>query len=163
MDERERSQKLEEAVRDAVASRKDDAPVVACDRSRGRRQGVLVAILMLTWAAIAYIWLARPAFVFGPTAVAVQPPAVREASLRFALYLERRRIDAYTAANGRLPASLADAGPVESGVTFERNDAGYVLVGHRDDLTLTLTSAMNADSFLGSSLDHLQGAPEPAQ
>lgn len=158
MDDWERRQKLEQALREAVQPRE---PTPAEQRmsqraSRRRNPAMMAAVLLAGWAFIAWIWLARPAFLFGPEPPPPPSAEVREASLRFALYLQRRRIEGYVAARGRLPSALPLAGPVEDGVSYQRTGDGYVLVGQRGDITLRLTSAMDADSFLGTSLETLR-------
>lgn len=157
MDDWERRQKLEEALRDAV---KDRQPSPAEHRSarrggRKRNPAVAVAILVLGWACIGWVWLARPAFVFGPADPPPPSAEVREASLRFAMFLEYRRVEAYRAQRGRLPTALTEAGPVEEGVSYQRAGSGFTLIGQRDGITLRLTDAMNPDSFLGRSLEVL--------
>jgi hypothetical protein len=153
---RQSRQDVAEAIQAAVAAREaEEALERPSDRAQRSRQPALIVVMVLAVAAIGYIWIARPSFVFGPAPV---PPsrAEAEASLRFALYLERRRVEQYVASRGRLPATLADAGPLERGIRYERRDNQFTLTGERDGLTLTLTSAMRADSFLGGSLDLLQ-------
>lgn len=158
MDDWERRQKLEQALLEAVQPRELTPAEQRISRraNRKRNPAVTVAVLVLGWAFIAWIWLARPTFVFGP---GVPPPPtaeVREASLRFALYLQRRRIEAFVTARGRLPTALAQTGPVEDGVSYQSTGDGYVLVGQRGDLTLRLPSTMDPEVFLGGSLGVLR-------
>lgn len=157
MDDWERRRKLEEALRDAVQDRaRSPAEERMVDRaSRKRNPAVTFTFLVACWAIIAWIWLARPAFLFGPAEPPPPTPAMEEASLRFAMYLEHRRVEAYRATHGRLPATLAQVGPVEEGVDYQRMESGFVITGQRAGLTLRLTSVMSADSFLGNSLDVL--------
>jgi len=162
VDPNERQQRLEEAVRDAVARQqaKNATEQEAALRPIKRNQGILVAVLLASWALIGWIWIARPPLIFGPAPEDLAPsPAWREASLRFGLTLQRGRIEEYRAQNGRLPPTLEDAGEVEEGITWERADSTFTLTGTDGDLRLVLTDRMAADSFLGNSLDILRVKP----
>ena len=157
MDDWERRQKLEEALRHAVEERQPSPAEQRMQRRapRDRSPAGWIAVLIAGWACLAWIWLARPAFVFGPPEP--PPPTVeeQEASLRFAMFLQRARVEAYRAARGRLPAALPEAGPVEDGVSYQRLGPDFVITGTRGGLSLRLTTAMDADSFLGRSIEVL--------
>lgn len=159
MDDWERRQKLEEALRHAVKHRAPTPAEQRTARHAARRmsgRAMATVALVLGWALLAWIWLARPAFIFGPGDPPPPSAELREARLRFAIYLERGRVEAYVAARGRLPVSLAQAGPVEAGVFLEKTTTGYVITGISGDLALRLTDRMRADSFLGESLEILR-------
>ena len=117
--------------------------------------------MVLIWAIIAWIWSTRPAFLFGSNAPVEQSAEIEEASLRFALYLERGRIERHVRTTGQFPARLEDAGAVEEGVSMVRTSDGYELLGNRRGAQLRMSSAMNADSFLGTSLDVLRRTGRP--
>jgi hypothetical protein len=157
MQEQQRWDQLEAAVRDAVETSQGDkhsrrkSARVATPPSR-----TLVLFSLLLWVFIAWIWSTRPAFLFGEPARKVSSPAVDEATLRFALYLERGRVEAYVRRTGQLPANLGATGTVEEGVAFLRTSDGYHLIGRRGASELQLSSRMNADSFLGNSLQVLR-------
>lgn len=158
MDEAERRRALEEAVRDAVAER----PLTPAEQrlarrgTPGDRRRRLALVIILGWAVIAWLWLTRPAFFFGPSPAPVASAARQEATLRFAMYLQRRRVDDYLAVHGRLPATLQETGAVEDSVRWQRTGEGYVLLGQYGPLRLELPSRVDADSFLGNSLAELQ-------
>lgn len=157
MQDQQRWDQLEAAVRDVVESQQGE--------STGRRKPArrspqparpLILLLLLVWSMIGWIWSTRPAFLFGRRITVERTPAQEEATLRFALYLERGRVDAYVRRNGQLPARLSDAGPQEEGVMLVPTSDGYELVGQRRDMVLRLSNRMSPDSFLGNSLDQLQ-------
>jgi hypothetical protein len=161
MQDAHRQDALEAAVRDVMDSQGTPSATPRRSAQPTAKQPprrLLMLVMLMIWAMIGWIWSARPAFLFGEQEVAVVSPAVDEASLRFALYLERSRVDAYRQRAGRLPTDLAETGPVEAGVTLVPGPDGYQLIGRRGVLELRLTDRMNADSFLGSSLDVLQRA-----
>jgi hypothetical protein len=157
MQERERWDQLEAAVRDAVESQHRAPP----DGRRGQRTDLrahrpMLLLVLLLWTMIAWIWSTRPAFLFGEQVMAHVSPETEQATVRFALFLERSRVDAYVRRTGQLPANLEATGPVEAGVSMVRTSDGYELFGERGSTQLRLSSAMNADSFLGNSLDVLR-------
>ncbi len=158
MNEAERRQRLQEALRDAVAPREPTpAEVRTAGRNTGRNRGWMLAlVVVLGWMCIAWIWLARPAYFFGPPPPPALSPARQEAQLRFAMYLQQRRVEEYLATHGRLPSTLSQTGAVEDSVMWHLTDGGYVITGRYGDLTLELPSGADADQFLGSSLDKLQ-------
>ncbi len=157
MNDHEREQALEDAVRNAVATHAERTPTpVAAMSSRG--QMPLAVAILLGWALIGYIWLAEPAFVFGPAAAAEIPLPEREARLRFGMYLQHQEIIAFTDDSGRLPHSLDELElDAVDGVRLEFDPQGaWALVGTNGELSLRLTESMSADSFLGTSLLILQ-------
>lgn len=158
MDDWERRQKLEQALREAVQPRTPSPAEARMANRQGRRTNpaVVAVSLALGWGFIAWIWIAQPEFLFGPGAPPPPSLEVQEARLRYAMFLERSRIEAHVRTRGRLPATLAQAGPVEDSVFYERTGSGYVLIGERGPLRLRLTNLMSADSFLGESLEVLR-------
>lgn len=156
-----RRQELHEAIQAAVESRQGgDSPA----RLRRARSGnfALITVLLLTWACIAWLWIARPAWLFAPPARVQYTPDQEEAALRFAIYLQRSRVEAHARRHGTLPESLAEVEPREDGVEMIRDSDGYELIGQRGALQLRLHRRMDADSFLGNSLSRLQDARGPA-
>lgn len=158
MDDWERRQKLEAALREAVQTRKPSPAEERSAARQARRTNPALAFgsLLLGWGFIAWVWVAQPEFLFGPGPPPPPGLEVQEAQLRYAMFLERARIEAHVQARGRLPATLAEAGPVEDFVFYERTGTGYVLIGERGLIRLRLTNRMAADSFLGESLGILR-------
>jgi len=153
----ERRKELEDAIRAAVDSRKAAESAPAKLTKARRNNKALLAVLLLTWASMAYLWIARPAWVFQPDAPQPLNSEQEQAALRFAMYLQRGRVEAYLREHGRLPASVADLDQREEGVELEFEGGQYLLVGRRAGHELLLNSRMNADSFLGNSIDVLRG------
>ncbi|MEO8478433.1 MAG: hypothetical protein ABI542_02285 [Gemmatimonadota bacterium] len=161
MDEAERNQRMESAVRDAVANQADQ------DRTEHeramvplkRRQRRLWALLLLSWVAIIWIWSTKPAFIFGVEGGGASPVR-REASLRFGMVLEQSRAREYHDQTGQWPSSLVElGGEGENGVTGAPAGSGFLIKGSSGDLQLELTDRMAADSFLGRSLQILRTDP----
>lgn len=108
---------------------------------------------------LAWLWIAKPAAVFDPAGPAFLSADQREAIARYALYLERARVDQYVADSGRLPPTLAEAGEVERGVVYRSNGADYTLEAKDGAIELILSNRMNADSFLGDALVRIPKPP----
>lgn len=160
MDEAERAERLEAAVRDAVATQaeRDREELARVMTPVKRRQGTLVVLLLLTWAAMAWIWTSKPDFAFGPRVK--DSPAHREAALRFGMVLEMSRARDFHDQNGRWPASLSDlGGEGEEGVTGVAEGTGFLTRGASGDMHLELNDRMATDSFLGQSLQILKDSP----
>lgn len=151
MDEEQRRDALLEAVRELVPAHEPPARPVPPPRN-GRAAFALAA----GWVFLGYIWIAKPAWIFGPRADTVLATDRRDAALRFTLYLQRARLDEYADDHGGPPTTLEATGPVEDGVTWQPNGTGYVLTGELQGQTLRLSDAMDADSFLGRSLEVLR-------
>ncbi len=86
------------------------------------------------------------------TAVITPTFLPEEPEARYALYLERARVDQYVADSGRFPPTLAEAGEVEPGVVYRSSGADYTLEAKDGAIELILSNRMNADSFLGDAL-----------
>lgn len=160
MTEQERRRRLAESLAEVLQHgmrRQDDPALVERLReadARRQRQRLMILFLILGWAFLAWMWLARPAAVFVP--LAEQTAGQEEAELRYGLYLQASRIREFVDEHKRLPASLEEAGDVEAGLTWAVADTEWSLVGRSGPYLLELTSLMSADSFLGNSLERLQ-------
>jgi hypothetical protein len=150
-----RRKELADALQAVAEAQRAEAVESQRRRRAPRRAGTHPAVVVAAAAAagvLVWLWVARPAAIFAPEPAAPLTPAAAAARGRFALYLERARIDAYFHANGRLPRSLAEAGPVEDSVTFRViQGGGYVLERRASGVLLQLTDRMNSDSFLGTA------------
>lgn len=149
---------LEEALRDVVADQAATAESQrAARRLRPRKSApTLIIVAVLAWGALAWLWIARPAAIFGSGVNAVAMTAnEQDAFVRYGLYLQRARVERFRAQLGRLPSTLAESGPVEAGVEFATTSDGYVLEAKAGAGTLRLTERMNADSFLGDAVARL--------
>lgn len=164
----DREQQLGDALRDVLVAQKESAGELRDARALRKRQDAhtkyqpgLLLFIVAAWAFIAYIWIARPAFIFQGQAAAPQTPDQREARMRYAIYLQRARVATYLAEHHRLPESLRETGDVESGVGYERlTDNSYDVFGTVDGTLLRLNDRMSADSFLGDAIRRLPAPPQ---
>lgn len=162
MDDQQRQQALEDAVRDAVATHAQRLEAPPAAKAPTQREAPLIVGILVGWALIGWIWLAQPAVLFGPGTDTELTAVEREARLRFGMYLQHQEVVAFATDSGRLPHSLAELelDPAD-GVRLEFDEQGrWALVGTDGEMTLRLTEAMSADSFLGTSLATLEGRPQ---
>lgn len=154
---------LHDAVRAAVDAKRQEILDERAERDARRRKASnqipMLMTIVISWGVLAWLWIARPAAVFDPRTPAPAVSGVEaEARARYALFLQRSRIDAYRQAHGRLPATLEDAGAVEEGVIYVRAGSSYVLTREANGAILRLTATTPAETFLGNSLEVLRAA-----
>ncbi len=106
--------------------------------------------------------LALYLLVFTPQWVTVDPipapdPVTRAQDLRLAMYIQAKQIEAYRIENGRLPATLADAGVVVPGVDYVPQGTTYLLIATAGETVLRYESSQSADDFVGSAAAKLGG------
>jgi hypothetical protein len=158
MADTDRQRILSEALRDVA---RDQAATAEAERAARRLRlhkhpPTLLILAVLAWGALAWLWIARPAAIFGSGADAVSMTAdEQDAYARYGLYLQRARVERFREQQGRLPATLMESGPVETGVVFAATSDGYVLEAQAGAVMLRLTQRMNADSFLGDAVARL--------
>lgn len=158
-----REEQLGDALRGVLDAQRESSKQLATARANQKRrdghtkyQPGLLLFIVAAWAFIGYAWLAKPAFLFEGPHAATLTATQREAKLRFAIFLQHGRIEAFRHDQGRLPKSLREAGAAEDGVEFERTaDDGYEVFGSADGTVLRLSSRMSADSFLGNARSRL--------
>ncbi len=114
-----------------------------------------------SWAALAWLLLFPPAFSRPePSRTFVPPAELREASLRYGLWLADQRVQAFIQRNARVPSHLSEIGVADLQLAIEpTGDRSYELVARDSSMTVRLSSAMAADSFLGSALASLMESP----
>jgi hypothetical protein len=156
-EEQERARVLAEVLRDH-ALRADVARHTEGRRERRRR--VRRGVLVVTWMAVAYVWIATPSWlrVEAPPEATVAEEA---RSLRVNVFLQTQAIEAYRMERGRLPYVLQEAGPPFRGMEYWRRDSrSYDLQGRSDRVILRYTSQESPFSFVGTAADFLVG-PTP--
>lgn len=97
--------------------------------------GVNLAVLAV------YLLIAPPSWVvLNP----IEPPPTenRIAGVRRAMVFQAARIESYRQQNGRLPASLADAGSVVPGIEYLVRGQGYQLIGSVGEETILYDSSV---------------------
>ncbi len=161
-DPNDRSELL--AAAQAVAANPDTAAIppsamVEAPRPKRRvRPATIVACCAVGWAAVAWVWIAQPSWLFGTKGPPALTPAQEIAQQRFAVYLTRSRVEAFRSDSGYYPASIAAVGEHEDGVDYRPTSSGYVISATTGDVHLRLTEKTDPGSFLGNSLRLLSAA-----
>ena len=112
-----------------------------------------------TWLTGALLAVAVWLWLFPPAPLRIEPPppqpvAEEEASLRFIMSVQARRLEAFRQVNGRYPSSLEEPGPPLPRMRYARlHDDLYQLTGTGDRLTLTYRSDLPLDDFAARAPD----------
>lgn len=141
-----------ETVLKAEAGRRDAAQ--GSRRSGAPRTRPLAWIVLgLVVAALVAAAVFRPPWL-GLAVPLEEPRAVREASLRLAVALEAQRVMRYQREQGHLPATLEEAGPTLTGVTYQPSREGiYEMTARDGDITVLYRSTTSLRDFVGTSYD----------
>ena len=153
---------LIEAYEKAVkAGAEREASAATPGKPRSRRRPLLIVSLMLLVLTLAYLAAARPEWLAMNRRLP-ESAAVQDASLRLALAMQVQRIRRYQRANGRLPATLAEAGGAADWIRYERfPPAAFALHGENGAARLTLRSSDSLDAFVGNSFQIIQQRTAP--
>ena len=118
-----------------------------------RTRPVFWVMLLLAVGGAGAIAILRPEWIGIETAV-LEPPAVREASLRLAVALEAQRVLRYQREHGQLPATLAEAGAVMPGIIYQPSRDGIYEISAADgDIAVLYKSTTSLRAFVGNSYE----------
>jgi hypothetical protein len=137
-DEREAQRRADEARRAA----------------RARSRPVMWACAAIVLFVGAYLWIEQPDWAF-PNKPLAESAAVKDAGLRIGMANAAQHLERYRQRNGRLPATLMEAGAHGEGFAYQRGASGtsWQLVGQNGPVRLTLTSTEPLSKFLGNSFE----------
>jgi hypothetical protein len=114
-----------------------------------KRSPLLYLALAVLVLANAYLWIAQPAWITGGSGITSVEEA--EGLLRFRMYVQAQRIQAYQQQHGTLPESLDQTGEPFEGITYQRTGSdSWELVGELRGARLVLPSSMPIQEFLES-------------
>jgi hypothetical protein len=120
--------------------------------ARRIRPGIL-ALATLALFLCVYLYIERPDWLF-PDARPAESVAIKEASLRIGMANVAQHIERYRQQNGKVPATLLEAGTQAQGMTYAPVDStGWRLVGSHAGLELTLDSGQPLPRFIGNSFE----------
>lgn len=138
------------AAFDQVVNREHVRAVERASKPLARRTSLAIAVVcVFAWGGLAYTWIAKPAWLFPKDPWADMTPQAKEHELRFAIYLERERVLDFRKQNGRLPSTLAEAGPLEQGVEYVvTGDSTFVISGEINGVQLRLAENEPAEELL---------------
>jgi hypothetical protein len=144
---------LFEAAQAAIQDQESklDAERLARMAATGRRRRIgVMGMLGLVGAVLLIV---QPEWLAGPKELPAETPPIAAASMRISLLRERDRVRDYVQRNGRLPATLAQAGGIAPGISLSGlSDGSFTLVGETADSIITLQSGDSVVAFLGESL-----------
>ncbi len=160
-EEAERARALTAVLRDQAVRAESQRDAYA---RRQRRRRVRKGVLVVSWLAMAYVWLAAPSW----TRVRPAPEqsiADEAQSLRLNVFLQSQAVEAYQLRRGRLPDVLEEAGPPFPGMDYRRKDSrSYEIRGRSDRVRLRYESEEAPLDFVGSAADLLGSyPPRPGQ
>ena len=156
--ESQRAQAVAEFLRDQDARQKRALRHAAHLRRVRKLRRMVVGVM---WVGVAYIWLGTPGW------LTVEPPPVptvadESNALRFNLYLQSQRVEAYRTERGRLPYVLDEAGPRLRGMEYRRRDSReYQITGRTDRVELDYYSLQSPLVFVGEAAGLAQN-PDPS-
>ncbi|MDZ4674416.1 MAG: hypothetical protein SGI84_08175 [Gemmatimonadota bacterium] len=134
-------------------------------RKAGRRPpGACSRMILSSMTLIAllgtYVSVIRPEWIFTATPVA-ESPHLLEASLRLALVRERQRVEEFTKRNGRLPATLAEAGGTLTGAHLTAGAGrSFMVSAPMGAGVIELHSTDPLEAFLGNSIQAIISRPK---
>jgi hypothetical protein len=151
---RDSKSSLYEAALAVVKARDESQAERIREATRVAPRGRTRLILLLIGAAAAALLAWRPVWLAGPDSIPSEPPGIAAASLRLALVRERERVNDFVQRNGRLPATLREAGSLRADFLLQAGDSPgvFTLSGQAGDSSVVLSSTEAADLFLGNSL-----------
>lgn len=142
---------MEHAVRTtrAVANAK---PMV----SWRSRPIILGALAVVCASLTAYVFIARPDFVWGSDPSAL-PASQREAGVRLGMYFLAQRLEQYRADETSLPENLDFTNESWPGITYSLvSDSVFELRATVDSVEVVFRSDQPVDQFLGSSMQRVR-------
>ncbi len=155
----ERRRLLEE-FSTARRARNDEWEARRRNAGRAARAARLVVALALG-AVLTWLLVSPPAWVHPPVAEPV-PPAVTEAGLRLAMFIQAQQLEGFRRERGHLPASLEETGEAVEGLRYSTvAPDGWELSGGPPGAEIRLHSGDPLDTFLGNSMTVLQPARRP--
>jgi hypothetical protein len=158
----DRYEALLEVLQQQKEQAEEDREREAADRHRRSERGTRGYLRVIVLVVVA-AWL----WIFPPPILRIEPPAPppraeEEASLRFAMYVQAQRIEAFRREEGHLPDHLDAAGPPLPNMRYVRlGEEIYQLNGSTERVTLTYRSDLPLRDFVGAGADVLDESRIP--
>lgn len=152
---------LLEAAKAVVKERSEKAEQAAARRMQPEVRRRVSVLGLLGLAGLLLIVL-QPAWLIGPKALPPESPAIVEASVRLSMLREQQRVVDFLKRNGRLPATLSEAGVTVPGLGYEAlPQQEFRLFAQAGDSLLVLRSSDSMTLFLGNSLREIKNRGRP--
>ncbi len=135
---------VSDLVHEIQSSAQEKAQGSEARKGRKRTPNLLYGALAILLLANAYLWLIQP----GWLSFTDDGPSVED-TLRFQMYVQAQRIQAYERTEGTLPDDLEDTGTPFEGLEYRvTGPASWELEGEANGVQLTLTSATPLEAFM---------------
>lgn len=139
-------QAFQDVVRSEQEKRESLAHPAPPEAPAGRPFWIVMFLLSVGLGALLAL---RPDWLF--TTPIPETTQVQEASLRLRIFEEVDRVTRFKEAQGRLPATLVEAGGDSTNLQYAQGASGYSITGRSGTRTLTYTSDTSPQDFLGNS------------
>ncbi len=145
---------LLEAAQEATQDRKArPGPPASPKSGRTAWRAFLAAVLVIAAAVL----LAKPLWLVGPTPPS-ETPAIKAATATMALVEVVSQLQAYQSANGHLPTTLAEAGLVDSAITYRPGPAGdFEVLMQAGDSVVSIRTTDSLKTRVVDAIRTLQG------
>ena len=119
-----------------------------------RKRTARITVMGIVLAVAGVLAFAPPAWIL-PAPPAAPTAAEREASARFAIFLQAQQIEQFRATRGRLPGTLEEAGQPVPGVVYLVNSGNTYQLRSVEDQAIAYNSTDSLHAFLGESMTQL--------
>jgi hypothetical protein len=150
----ERALALKEVMDHAVKVQKETTGPFGRRKKTGRIWAAVIICVPLLALSV-YSYVAKPEFIWGPKDT--MSPVVREANVRFALFLMAQRVEAYHEAHGSYPATLDAIEPAPDVRYRLMSDSVFEMRSMGNGAEIVFRSDQDVSAFLGNSIQVIQG------
>jgi hypothetical protein len=152
---------LLEAAKAVVQERNEKAGQAAARRMQPEVRKRVGVLSLLGLGGLVLLVL-QPGWLAGPKRLPPESPAVAEASVRLSMLREQQRVADFLQRNGRLPATLSEAGVTVPGLGYEAlPQQEFRLFAQVGESLLVLRSSDSMTLFLGNSLKEIKNRGRP--
>lgn len=124
------------------------------DQAIRRKKTTRITVMGILMAIALVLAFAPPAWI-QPAPLPMPTPAEREASVRFAIFLQAQQIEKFRATRGRLPSTLEEVGQPVPGVVYLVNSGTTYQLRSIADQSVAYNSTDSLYAFLGESMAQL--------
>lgn len=154
----EHAKVLQEVLEDQARRRSAQTVGVEESRRSAETPFFVQVSLLVTGTLFFYLLFFSPAWISAPTAPAPVSQEKVEESLRVAIYMTAKQVQAFQDQTGRLPDDLREVGEAREGLEYHRVDARtYRLVASRGEQTVLYDSTQSLEDFVGAAVERFFG------
>jgi hypothetical protein len=123
-----------------------------------RRQLVRPVTLTIIMLVLTFLAITPPAWILPPP-VPAPTAAERNASIRFAIYLQAQQLERFRGARGRLPTDMTEVGEPLPGIRYDLASPTTYILRSTTDSSIRYHSSESLSAFVGNSMT-LLGPPQ---